>query len=286
MKKLVFVALAIALIAVGRAGAQGGQDPANALPPAIITFAADVRTITMEAVESGAASIVLSWKAVGLTESYRMRLHTLQMGAWAPLSEQNLPIEGAARLIVSPTGDFTPPTYRLSILDVEGRILNQHIITIPFDTSVQPQVTIETFTATTAGVDFVELGQNRSRVPVAWRVRGRPATANLIFEQILPDGRIVTAELPRINRWIPSRGQGVVAPVLPSNEAVSVQLRLRVVDLNASGTEPTVLAEAFLTLSILRDGATAIPPLPTSVPIIPQISTPTPAVIASPTPSS
>jgi len=106
-------------------------------------------------------------------------------------------------------------------------------------------------------------------------VRGRVPTSNLIFEQLLPDGRAISVELPRLSRWIASSGEGVVAPILPDNDAQEIRLRLRVVDL----ANDTVYAEQVINLPIIRGGA----PLPTvAVPAVP----PSPVVLASPTPAN
>jgi len=246
------------------------------LPPAILSFTSDARTITVEALESGAAQIALSWQTVGLTDDYSLRLFALVLGDWTPLTDQNLPPIGSARLVVQPSQDFNPPTYRLALFDRQGRAISQHIVTLPFDTTMPlPTPQIVSFEAAVGGVDFVELGQNRARIPVSWRVRGRAPTANLVFEQLLPDGRAISVELPRLSRWVPSAGEGVVAPILPSNEALNIQLRLRVVDL----ANDTVYAEQVINLPIIRGGA----PIPTvAVPVAP----PAPVVLASPTPAN
>jgi hypothetical protein len=248
----------------------------DALPPAILSFTSDARTITVEALESGAAQIALSWQTVGLTDDFSLRLFALVVSEWTPLVDQNLPPVGSARLVVQPSLDFSPPTYRLAIFDRQGRLINQHIVTLPFDTlAPAPTPQIVSFEATVGGVDFVDLGQNRARVPVVWRVRGRVPTSNLIFEQLLPDGRAISVELPRLSRWIASSGEGVVAPILPDNDAQEIRLRLRVVDL----ANDTVYAEQVINLPIIRGGA----PLPTvAVPAVP----PSPVVLASPTPAN
>ncbi|MCS6871387.1 MAG: hypothetical protein RML95_00350 [Anaerolineae bacterium] len=275
LRSLLLLTIAVGISISGIALA--AQNPqVDFLPPAILSFTSDARTITVEAIESGAAQIVLSWQTVGLTDDYSLRLFALVVSEWTPLTDQNLPPVGSARLVVQPSLDFSPPTYRLAIFDRQNRLINQHIVTLPFDTTAPlPTPQIVSFEATVGGVDFVELGQNRARVPVTWRVRGRVPTSNLVFEQLLPDGRAVSVELPRLSRWIASSGEGVVAPILPDNDALSIQLRLRVLDL-ATGT---VYAEQVITLPIIRDGS----PLPTATaPIAP----PPPVVLASPTPAN
>ncbi|MFQ3536187.1 MAG: hypothetical protein SNJ58_09930 [Aggregatilineales bacterium] len=269
--------LAVALgIGMGGMALAAPRSQADALPPAILSFTSDVRTITVEALESGAAQIALSWQTVGLTDDFSLRLFALVVSDWAPLTDQSLPPIGSARLVVTPSLDFSPPTYRLAIFDRQNRLINQHIVTLPFDTAAPtPTPQIVSFEAAVGGVDFVDLAQNRARIPVVWRVRGRMPTANLIFEQVLPDGRAISVELPRLSRWIASSGEGVVAPILPDNDALNVQLRLRVVDL----VDNTVYAEQVITLPIVRGGA----PLPTvGAPVSPL----PPVVLASPTPAN
>lgn len=269
--------LAVALgIGMGGIALAAPRSQADALPPAILSFTSDARTITVEALESGAAQIALSWQTVGLTDDFSLRLFALVVSDWVPLTDQNLPPIGSARLVVTPSLDFSPPTYRLAIFDRQNRLINQHIVTLPFDTAAPtPTPQIVSFEAGVSGVDFVDLAQNRARIPVVWRVRGRMPTANLVFEQVLPDGRAISVELPRLSRWIASSGEGVVAPILPDNDALNIQLRLRVVDL----VDSTVHAEQVITLPIVRGGA----PLPTvGAPISPL----PPVVLASPTPAN
>ncbi|PJF32100.1 MAG: hypothetical protein CUN51_00280 [Candidatus Thermofonsia Clade 1 bacterium] len=275
LRGLVILVAAIG-IGIGGLVLAAPNSQVDPLPPAILGFTSDARTITVEAIESGAAQIALSWQTVGLTDDFSLRLFALVVSDWAPLTDQNLPPVGSARLVVQPSLDFAPPTYRLAIFDRQGRLISQQIVTLPYDTmSPLPTPQIVSFEATVGGVDFVDLGQNRARIPVIWRVRGRVPTANLVFEQLLPDGRAISVELPRLSRWIPSSGEGVVAPILPSNDALNIQLRLRVVDL----ADGTVYAEQVITLPIIRGGA----PLPTvEVPAQP----PPPVVLASPTPSN
>ena len=80
------------------------------------------------------------------------------------------------------------------------------------------------------------MAQRAERVPVSWSVSNRPQNSNLVFEQILSDGRLVNVELPRQNPIVPSSGSGVVAPLLPGGNATQIQLVLRLIDLG-TGSE-------------------------------------------------
>lgn len=245
------------------ANAQGN----NNLPPAIISFASDLKSVTLDALESGAAQTALSWQTVGLTDVYLLQLHQLIISDWAQLAaNQELPPSGAATAPVQPSRDFAPPTYRLSIIDRQGRMVSQSIVTIPFDMSQSATPSIVSFNSGSPNVDFVDLAAGQALLDVSWRVQNRVPTSNLVFEQVLPNGDAVSVELPRMTRWISSNGQGVVAPRLPDNDATSVQIRMRVVDLR----DGQVYGEAVLNIGVLRAGTVAATAsgLPTPAPTV------------------
>lgn len=91
-----------------------------------------------------------------------------------------------------------------------------------------PQITA--FTSTATRVDTVQLANRTARIPVSWTTSNRPPTANLVFEQLLPDGRIMNVELPRQDPVVPSQGVGVVAPFPPGGDATSVTFRVSLID--------------------------------------------------------
>lgn len=87
-----------------------------------------------------------------------------------------------------------------------------------------PQIT--SFTSSTATVSRSQLNTGTLRIPVQWTTVNRPVFATLIFEQILPDGRVVNVELPRSTPWVNSNDRGMVAPVAVG-EASQIVLRVR-----------------------------------------------------------
>ncbi len=105
---------------------------------------------------------------------------------------------------------------------------------------------VTAFTTTSTLVDKTQLAQRTARIPVSWTTTNRPSTANLVFEQVLADGRVVNVELPRDNPWVASSGIGVVAPFPPGGTATQVSLRVRLIDLLTQNT----LAQRDLTLPI------------------------------------
>ncbi len=63
----------------------------------------------------------------------------------------------------------------------------------------QNTAAITTFTTSAKSVDRASLVNRTARIPVSWATANRPNTANLVFEQVLPDNSTVNIELPRDN---------------------------------------------------------------------------------------
>lgn len=265
--KLVALTLVVVLLI-------GGFRQADAAPlPTIVTFESSLEAVSLADVEAGTATTTLSWHTVGLTADYRLTLHSYRLNAWKLAFDQtSVPLEatGARVVTIQAPLNFGPPTYLLSIVDAQSRIVDQRTVTIPYE-DVSEAAVIDTFTTDLESVDANELAQNTARVTVSWDVSNRPATANLVFEQVFADDSVVSVELPREYLWIPSGGQGVVAPILREGET-EVRLRLRLVDLVADET----LAEAEITLTIT--GTVAAVPAQPAQPAAPQ----QPVVIAPP----
>ncbi len=260
-------------------GAPGQTGPTS--PPAILTFNIDLPSITVAEAEAGQESAILSWHTVNVSGDQQVVLERYVLNAWQPLEETlradspALEPVGELAVIVRHPLNFGPPTYRLSILDADGRVLDERVVVVPYDVeSVGEGPTIEDFSTGASAVSALELAAQAARVVVGWEVANRTPTSNLIFEQVLPDGSAVPVELPRPNLWVASRGQGPVAPALPGT-AEEVTLRLRLVDL----VEGDVLDEQTLTLPIVGATPTAVPS-PTAVP-----PTATPVGVATSAPS-
>jgi hypothetical protein len=97
-----------------------------------------------------------------------------------------------------------------------------------------PEITA--FSSSISQVEAAGLNNRTLLVPVVWETASRPANSNLIFEQVLPDGRVMNIELPRIVPIVPSAGVGVVNPFPPGEGIDSVVLRLSLVDLRNGRT--------------------------------------------------
>jgi hypothetical protein len=158
-------------------------------------------------------------------------------------------------------------------VDAQSRVIDQRTLAIPYDVeSVDEPPSIDALSADVQSLDANALAQGTARVQMAWTVLNRAPASNLVFEQVFADGSASSVELPRPNLWIPSAGQGPVAPIY--REGVrSVTLRLRVVDV-VSGN---VYAEETVTLAVTGT-ATVPPPAPTTAPPPPGPAPTTPPV--------
>ncbi|MGB1286415.1 MAG: hypothetical protein ACPG7F_07785, partial [Aggregatilineales bacterium] len=112
---------------------------------------------------------------------------------------------------------------------------------------------ISTFNSSLTTVDRDALTQRSARIPVSWQADNRPLLANLIFEQILPNDSVINVELPRIIPWVNSTGNGITAPILPSNSATAITLRIRLTNIVTSETYD----EKTITLAIANNGSGA-----------------------------
>jgi hypothetical protein len=112
--------------------------------------------------------------------------------------------------------------------------------------------TVTSFTTTSTVVDRAALNERTARIPVSWVAINRPLTANLFFEQVLPDGSVVNVELPRTIPWVNSSGNGMAAPISPGDSATEIRLRVRLVNL----LNGTVLSERELRIPIGTGGGT------------------------------
>ena len=226
MKTRWFVLIVMVFVALA-----GPASAADSLP-SIVTFEADLASITVDDTESAMVTATLSWHTVGVTADYRLRLHTYRLNNWELVFDENsVPLEpvGSREVTIRHPLNFGPPTFLLSIVDAQSRIVDQRPLAIPYAIEGTALPVIESFTANTLAVEANALSQGSARVTVAWKVVNRLPTSNLMFEQVFADESVASVELPRPNRWIPSSGQGPVAPTGRAG-AAAVKLRLSVVD--------------------------------------------------------
>lgn len=263
------------LIAAALALGGGALALAQTPQPAIIAFESSLDSLTLDEAEAGAQTTELSWHTSHLTDGYRLRLLTYRRGAWEPVfGAESVPLEanGTRVVTVQHPLTFSPPTYLLSIVDGQQRVIDQRTLTIPYqDTAASAPPVIERFAADVTSLDAGALASGTARVQVSWQVAQRAPGSNLMFEQVFEDGTAQSVELPRQYLWVPSAGQGPVAPVVPQAPGSPVRLRLLVVDL-VSGA---IYDEATIALDVIgfavRPPVVSTPVAPTPAPFVPPV---------------
>ncbi len=246
MKTKQFVIVLLLALVIG-----GSWQVAGAAPrPAIITFDSSLKTITLAETEAGQTITTLTWHTIGVTDDYRLTLHQYVLDKWELVfDEDSVPLEpdGARVVTVRHPLDFGPPTFLLSIVDTRSNsIVTQRTLTIPYDTAVfTSPPDIDSFTTSADSVDATKLAAGESSITLTWTVDNRVPTANLVFDQVFEDDTAQSVELPRQTLWVPSSGEGPVAPVVRAGEDM-ITLRLRVVDL----VSETIYAEETLKLAV------------------------------------
>jgi hypothetical protein len=223
--------------------------------PAIVQFTSDTPTIQIGAVENNDAQINLSWNVINMRENHHLLLDYYDGDRFRQIPETNnalLPAVGTIPVSVQAPSGFSNPTFRLSILNRNDEAIDREYLTLSYAPIAPELVSISEFTADRDRVSVREMQREDFIVGVHYVVLNRPPTANLMFEQVFPNGESRVIELPREVEWVPSAGDGTVRPV-PPGQGDSVQLRLRVVDV----IDGTVYAEQMLPLAL--DAADAEP---------------------------
>ncbi len=234
------ILVTVIIAGLGTVSAQG-----TALPPTIIQFTSSLDSISVAEAEAGLTTTELSWQVVGLDSLYQLALYAYRFNSWQIVPSPDgapLPAEGSLEVPVEHPLNFGPPSYKLVVNDAQGVTLEQRVLTIPYaDDGSGAAPVIDNFASTVQTLGTVQLAGGMARVPVGWTVSNRGPMTNLVFEQVLDAGRTISVELPRPNLWVPSAGEGVVAPILPDSGRV-IRIQMRVVDITSGAT----LAEQML----------------------------------------
>ncbi|MBN1679815.1 MAG: hypothetical protein JW966_05955 [Anaerolineae bacterium] len=265
---LVVVALLAALLAGGLTVA-GAADPA----PTIIMFTSSLENVTVADAEAGTLTTTLTWHTVGVTDAHTLTLHSYQRNTWVALFDENsVPLEskGARVVTVQHPMNFGPPTYLLSIVDAQSRVVDQRTLSIPYVESDALPV-LETLTADVESISGEMLNAGNARVNLTWKVSDRLPTSNLVFEQIITGESgaesAVSVELPRDTLWVASSATGPVVPVAVEG-AQTVDLRAQIIDL-VSGQ---IYDQQILSLNI--GGAEVVQPDTAESTAVPPTKTP------------
>ncbi len=252
MKRELLIVVLIAALGVGALPAAHAQ---GNFPPTIFLFTSDVSEITLEDAEAGTVTATLHWHVAHATDAHRVLLQVYHGGDWEKLDigADPLPPVGVTQVQIAHPLTFSPPMYRLAVVDGQGKTLDERVVVIPY-AEVDAPPEIATFSAQPANIDAATLAAG-VQMQVTWEVKNRPPLSNLVFEQVIGD-RVVDVELPRDLLWISSAGTGVVAPVSPEDTSDSGTVRLRLTLLDVISAD--VLAQAEFDVAVIGT------PLPTA----------------------
>lgn len=136
---------------------------------------------------------------------------------------------------------FSTRKYTFTIEGAEGLAIPVIAAAQPLNTGSSRNARIFYFVSREGSVPVSTLSMGVARMQVAWELFNRPAGTNLVFEQVLADGRQVNVELPRVDPIVPSKGVGVVAPMWEGSSKSEVLLQLRLVVVATGETLETTL---------------------------------------------
>lgn len=239
--------------------------------PAILSFTTPLTSVDRSALGQRTARVPVSWDTANRPFIANLIFDQVMPDGSAVNVELPRPLpwvastgNGMAAPIL-PEGQPTEITLRMRMVNMLTReVYAEKTIKLPIGTgggtspNIGDRATITSFTTTSTFLNKAELTAGTARAPVAWSVANRPVTANLYFEQVMPDGSAINVELPRENPWVASSGLGVAAPKLPAQNATSVLLRVRLIDL----MDGRLYDQRTLTLPVIE--GTSLPPAITS----------------------
>ena len=218
--------------------------PAQTGTPAITAFTTSATEVSRPALEQRTARVPIDWATEGRTTLRNLVFDQILpngdvINVEIPRDTPWVPDQGSGVLApILPSDDATEITLRVQMVNIVTReIYDAREIVLPIsdagdaggENPDRPAIT--SFTSYGVEPTLANLEGGAARTPIEWATANRPATANLVFEQVMPDGSAVNIELPRDDPWLPDSGSGELAPVSPGADARSFTLRARLVDI-------------------------------------------------------
>jgi hypothetical protein len=222
--------------------------------PVIELFTADRLRVDYLLVEEGIEAVNMSWKAVNLSDSHRMRMEAWVGERWVLIGEGFAP-EKSDRIVVSHPLSFGQPLYRLSVLDSGDQIVTEKLLELDYnESSTQPQIA-QFIAPVRGGILANALQQGEVTVPLIWRIQDRAYAHQPVFEQVLmPSGEVVGTPIHDLDHWLPRQGETTMT--LSPVEGDTIFIRMRVMDRQSSA----LLIEQLITLPVIEDIPVAIAP--------------------------
>jgi hypothetical protein len=243
MKRLLGVLILAAALMAGPLSALAAP-PVQAVTPAITAFTTTATDVSRAALEARTARVPIAWATEGRTRVANLAFDQILpngdvIDAEIPRETPWVPDSGSGVAApILPADDATEITLRIQLRNVlTGEVYDEQTIVLPISDTGDAggenldRPAITAFNSYGVEPTLENLQGGAARTPIEWSTANRPATANLVFEQVLPDGSAVNIELPRDDPWLPDSGSGELAPIAPSSDATTFTLRARLVDL-------------------------------------------------------
>jgi hypothetical protein len=237
-KRLFHILLIVCILVMASAATAAGQ--ADDVPT-ITSFATTVSRVDSAQLLAGTARVPVSW--VSINRPITANLVFEQVLPDGSVENVELPrdiswVSSSGSGVVAPKwpgeGE-TEVVLQVRLVDTEtDEVLDKREITVEIAPGAGDAPYIADFSTSNPTTNVLQLTAGSARIPVTWSTVNRPLTANLVFEQVMPDGSAANVELPRDNPWVNSSGAGVVAPEYPGEGVDYLTIRLRLFDLITS----------------------------------------------------
>lgn len=213
----------------------GGGSTIGGLRPTITRFGTSLASIRALDLQAGTLLVPVTWTTARRPLSANLVFEQVlpdgsSVNVELPRSNPWVNSSGSGQVKpLLPADGVSPVMLRLRLVEIlSRRILDQRFLSIPVDYSGTGSISIAVFEAERSSVDASRLASSQGElVPVRWQVINRSNDLNLYFEQVMPDGSVRSAELPRSNPWVASSGTGTVQLILPPGSATEVVVRLQ-----------------------------------------------------------
>jgi len=208
--------------------------------PEIEAFETDVVSVNADQLEAGNVLVPVSWSVLNRPANSNLVFEQILADGSVvnvELPRDNLIVPSSGVGVVAPRvpgGDSNEIVLQMRFVDLgSSRIYGRRELRIGI--SETPVGNIRLFEIDDVA-DRARLAAGTERLTVRWDVNVRPTNSNIVFEQVLADGRIVNIELPRDFVIIESSGTGTVAPQLPGDGGDTITVQMRLVDLETNAT--------------------------------------------------
>jgi hypothetical protein len=200
--------------------------------PTIDFFTVDNHALDYAAVERGYETANFSWQAGGLRAGDKMEMHAWVNNDWRLIGEGFEAAKTDSLVIAHPLS-FELPRYRLSVVDSSGQRIVESVLELQYaESSVAPRIAY----FLSRELSFTPQSiQNQEGVAVHWWVYNRWYRSNIVYEQVMPDGRVISIAENVLTEFRRAVDQGVLYPRYPG-DGEDVVLRLRVVDIDTGET--------------------------------------------------